>query len=168
MSKNIRAVRIDGNIAYLPLTQGYEAIIDADLAPFLGQWLWQVTIRQDFAYAVGRMGQKRKTQKYLHRVIAAPKAGYHVDHINGNGLDNRRENLRVTTMSQNLMNQRKSRANTSGFKGVSFHKQRQKWRACIKKDGKYMHLGLFNTPEAAYAAYCEASAKLHGEFGRVK
>jgi hypothetical protein len=95
-------------------------------------------------------------------------AGMHVDHINGNTLDNRRENLRSVTHAQNLMNQKLSRANKSGFKGVSMDRSSGKWRAHITKDGIVRQLGYFPTPELAHEAYCTAAAIFHGEFARVR
>ena len=90
--------------------------------------------------------------------------GY-LDHINGDRHDNRIANLRPATRSQNHGNSRRPRHNTSGFKGVT--KVRNKWRAQITKNNRSIHLGTFNTPEAAHAAYCEAAQKLFGEFVRA-
>lgn len=84
-----------------------------------------------------------------------------VDHINGIKNDNRLSNLRCCTNAQNLQNQRKKANNTSGFIGVSFRKTINKFRATIGINGKYSHLGYFDTPEEAHAAYVEAKARLH-------
>lgn len=89
------------------------------------------------------------------------------DHENGVTLDNRRNNLRFATSSQNAMNRRKTSANSSGYKGVHWHKGHQKWCAQIKVNGKSIHLGYFDTPEEAHAAYCEAATRLHGDFARL-
>jgi hypothetical protein len=91
-----------------------------------------------------------------------------IDHVNERKADNRFVNLRKATASENKRNSKRHVDNTSGFKGVGWHKQRGKWRAQIMLCGCCHHLGYFVTPEAAHAAYCEASARLHGEFGRVK
>jgi len=96
-----------------------------------------------------------------------PENGFFVDHINGDGLDNRRQNLRVVTHAQNLMNQRRSAANTSGVKGVSWYRKTSRWKAQIAVFGKKMHIGYYLTKEEAAAAYEEASKRLHGEFGRT-
>ncbi len=85
-----------------------------------------------------------------------------IDHINCNKLDNRRENLRVATRSQNMFNRTAQRNNRSGLKGVT--KRKGKWTARIQKDGIQYDLGLFNTPEEASTAYTEAAEQLHGEF----
>jgi hypothetical protein len=89
-----------------------------------------------------------------------------IDHINGDPLDNRWSNLREATQSQNNWNTRLSRNNTSGYKGVSWHKGERKWDATIMAYGKSHFLGRFKTKEEARDAYIDASKKLHGEFSR--
>lgn len=88
-----------------------------------------------------------------------------IDHINGDVTDNRASNLRLATASQNFGNSRRSKANTSGFKGV--WKRRGKWSADICCNGRRERLGVFETPELAHAAYGEAATRLFGEFARV-
>lgn len=90
-----------------------------------------------------------------------------IDHINGVRTDNRIENLRVATSCENKRNQRMRSANTSGYKGVSFHSPTGKWVAQITVDKKAIHLGLFDTTEEAYVAYCAAAKSMHGEFARL-
>lgn len=106
-----------------------------------------------------------------HRVIWAIVQGEwpmdQIDHINGIRTDNRIENLRAATSLQNNRNLRMSKANSSGYKGVSWHAKTKKWVASIKiDDGERLHLGLHITPEAAHAAYRDAALKHHGEFAR--
>ena len=103
----------------------------------------------------------------LHRFIVDCPKGMVVDHINGNTLDNRRENLRICTPAENTRNYRKPKTNTSGFKGVSWINRFGKWHSAISVNGKNKSLGYFDTPEEAYKAYCEASKKYHKEFGRT-
>lgn len=91
-----------------------------------------------------------------------------VDHIDGNGLNNTRVNLRVANSTENARNTRLRKDNTSGFKGVTWHKKNRKWRAVIKVDGGQKHLGMFDTLEAAYAAYCKAALHYFGEFARLE
>ena len=111
-----------------------------------------------------------KRKKYqVHRIIyemAYRKIPdlYQVDHVNGNRADNRVDNLRLATSSQNRWNSCKPKDNTSGLKGICWHKKSQKWQAYIKIFDKLKHLGLFATKEEAYAARIAAEKKYHGEF----
>jgi len=91
-----------------------------------------------------------------------------VDHINRNPVDDRIENLREATGSQNNANSRMPKTNTSGFKGVTWHKESKKWVGQIKKDGKMHYLGLFADPKKAHEAYCSAAKTLFGEFARTE
>ena len=87
-----------------------------------------------------------------------------IDHINNDPSDNRWKNLRPATKSQNQMNVKRIKSNTSGHKGVTWSKASQKWRASIKANGKQFHLGVFEQIEDAVRAYADAAARLHGEF----
>jgi hypothetical protein len=93
--------------------------------------------------------------------------GIEVDHENRNGLDCRRTNLRLATHRQNIMNTGLRPANTSGYKGVSWDKENQKWRASIRAYGRSYNLGRFSTKEEAARAYNEAASRLHGSFARL-
>ncbi len=176
MPKHIRPIRIEGNIAYVALTKGYEALIDVDDIPLVAGRHWCATIahRPDGSirtvYAVSAFpiegGRRRLT--YLHRLIAGPPDGMHTDHIDGDGLNNRRHNLRHATTAQNNKNLRTSISNTSGVKGVRWCKRDHRWVAQIAVDGRTRTLGYFASIEAAAAAYAAASAELHGEFGRLR
>ncbi len=101
---------------------------------------------------------------YMHRVINDTPKGLHTDHINGDKLDNRRENLRSATRSQNKINAPAPRNNRSGYKGVSFHAKTGTWQAHIGNGNKNKTLGYFKTPEEASEAYQEASLKIYGDF----
>lgn len=90
-----------------------------------------------------------------------------VDHINGNPSDNRIANLRAVTASLNAANSKRRITNRSGYKGVSFNHNLQRWQAGIKVNGRSFHLGLFQAPEEAHAAYVEAAAKYFGEYVRT-
>lgn len=90
-----------------------------------------------------------------------------VDHVDGDGTNNKISNLRAATRSQNMMNTFAQRNNKSGFKGVSLDKPNKKWVAKIQVNGHQKHLGLFKTAAEAHAAYVEATTEHHGEFGRV-
>ncbi len=119
-----------------------------------------------------RVGSIRGRIYKAHRVIWAMNYGAwpidDLDHINLKKSDNRIENLRDANASENASNRSLDAKNTSGFKGVSWHKQRLKWYATITCNGKAHSLGLHSTREDAHAAYCEAAKRLHGEFARTE
>ena len=106
-----------------------------------------------------------------HRAIWAMQTGQWpedvIDHINGNGMDNRWANLRAASKSQNSHNARRRTDNKTGVKGVTKIANAQKWRAEIRVGGRGKYLGVFNCVTAAAIAYARASAELHGEFGRI-
>jgi hypothetical protein len=163
MSK--RPIRVEGNLAYIPLTQGFEAVIDAlDIALAQGK-NWHASRNRKTVYAkIIVCVNGKRTSQYLHRAIIGPE-DLQVDHIDGNGLNNTRANLRTATSQQNRCNQRIRSNNKSGFKGVSWEKEYEKWKAQIKIHGKSKSLGLFVDIEDAIEAYAAASAQMHGEFG---
>jgi len=102
-----------------------------------------------------------------HRLIFLMHKGYlpkTIDHINGDKLDNRIENLRAATVGQNQHNRKTNANNTSGYKGVSWNKARKKWITGIKLEGKRIHLGYFDNVEEAAEAVRKAREELHGDF----
>jgi hypothetical protein len=103
----------------------------------------------------------------MHRLIMNPPEGMHVDHINGDGLDNRRENLRIVTPQQNCANSRKTIMGQSRFKGVAWCAGANKWRAYIAVDRKQQHLGLFADEIAAAEAYDKRAKEVWGEYARL-
>jgi hypothetical protein len=90
-----------------------------------------------------------------------------IDHINSYRTDNRLENLREASRSENQRNSKRHADNVSGKKGVCWHKSVRKWRANIFSDGIHRHLGYFTTPEAAHAAYCAAAREQYGDFANA-
>ncbi len=171
MSTKIRPIRTEGNVAYVPLTRGYEAVIDAaDVALVEGK-NWRAIVRRHTVYAARySTGGTHETREiiYMHRVIIGTGEGMVTDHTDSNGLNNRRANLRQCSVAENCRNKSINRSSKSKLKGVHWAKQKNRWRAVINAGWKNSkHLGYFRTKEAAYAAYCEASSRLHGEFGRT-
>lgn len=135
-----RPIRIDGDVAYVTLSRGHVAIIDAADAPEVGRWNWTADVRPHVVYAK-RHDTASDRQVYLHRAILGDQAaGLDVDHRDCDGLNNRRSNLRTATRLENMRNLRQSRNNLSGIKGVSFHKHSGKWRARIKVAGRKSRL----------------------------
>lgn len=161
----IRPIKIEGNVAYITLTKGREAVIDADNVPLVAGYNWRLG---KGGYAI-RSYRSRGKQfvVYMHREIINCQPGYEVDHVDGDGTNNLRENLRAATKAQNAYNVGPRANNTSGFKGVTFFKPMKKWRSMIMANGKRHYLGYFATPDEAAAAYAQASAALHGEYGRM-
>ena len=167
----LKQVRVEGNLAFVPLTQGYFATIDADDVPIVGGFNWQALVarRADGSvrtvYAVRTERTNGRSRAVLmHRVIGRTPDGFDTDHRDGNGLDNRKANLRTATEAQNSQNARISTRNTSGARGVSWYKKRAKWQAQITAHGKHTFLGYFDTIKEAADAYTVASAGLHIEF----
>lgn len=102
---------------------------------------------------------------YLHwSITGKPAQGFEVDHKNGDKLDNRRENLRVATLSQNRANIGLLSRNKSGFKGVSWHKASNRWGVRVKLHGKVRWVGVFKKKEDAAIAYNKKAKELFGEF----
>ena len=101
----------------------------------------------------------------LHRYLMNPPNDMVIDHINGNPLDNRKSNLRICSQQQNSMNKQNQRRNTtSKYKGVNWHKRRNKWRAGIKINGKYKHIGLYDTELTASIEYDKAALLYFGVY----
>lgn len=141
----------------IPLTQGKYAIVDDSDYALLNQWKWYYRS----GYAVRTSENIR-----MHRFILNAPKGFEVDHINGNGLDNRRCNIRIVTKQQNQWNRGPYKCNKTGFKGVS-RLSSGNFQAAIRKDKKLVYLGFFSDPSDASLAYCKAAAELHGEFART-
>lgn len=150
--------------------KNHEAKVDDDLYEMLSQFKWNiVTSKSGLVYAQTRFKQGNKLTGYLmHRLILKVPVGHpdQVDHINGNTLDNREENLRRVTQSQNKAN-RCSKRGKSKFKGVVWDKQVSKWKSSIGKDHKHINIGRFQTEEEAARAYDKKAIELYGEYAKL-
>lgn len=113
--------------------------------------------------------RNRKVGNQLfHRLIMKAPRGMYVDHINGNTLDNRKINLRLATPTQSRFNSILGKRNKSGFRGISWDKERQLWNARIQINGTTFRLGRFKDKEEAYAAYQKKAKELAGEFAEIQ
>jgi hypothetical protein len=157
----------DDGIVLVPLTQGKFAVIDATDAERVLAFRWHAQHCHGIWYAARNAPRGTRPQKVLmHRVVLGQECP-EVDHINGNGLDNRRSNLRPATRADNSHNCRIQVNNTSGFRGVSWCKRDQKWIAMIRSNVRQLNLGRFATAEEAARAYDAAAVRLHGDFARL-
>jgi len=156
---------MQGDFVEVKLTRGLVAIIDAEDWEMVSQHMWCASRGRNTNYAVTGHGRK---QVRLHRFLLNPPDGMHVDHINGDGLCNRRANLRLCTSSENKRNRRKQPGRSSEFKGVS-KQQRERpkpWLAMIQVDKK-RHARNFATEIEAALWYDEMAKELHGEFAKL-
>lgn len=158
---------------YIQLTQGKQTLVDDEDFEYLNQWKWAYekrynrAVRSVYIKGSGRKNQKNDTW-LMHRLIMNVPANKYIDHINGNTLDNRKQNLRICTHAQNMLNKKQvATNNTSGFKGVSWNKHAGRWMSKINIHRKQLYIGLFDTKEEAALAYNKMALKLHGEFANV-
>lgn len=160
-----KSIRIHGEIAYVPLTRGYEAVIDACDVPIVKCYNWHVDAHKKHFYAAaGAVIDGKPTRIRMHRLLSGADKGQYVDHIDGDGLNNRRDNIRVCRQRDNMRNRKMPTTNSTGYKGVWWDKRINCYRACIRVDDKTMHLGRFDDPSEAHKAYCEAAEKYYGEY----
>jgi hypothetical protein len=155
----------------ITLTQGKFALVDDENYEDLIQFKWcAIRVRNTFyAERSVRVNGKKRIER-MHRRILGLKSGdgKRVDHINHDGLDNRNKNIRICTNRENQQNQTIKRSNnTSGYKGVHWHKQAKKWQAQIQVDSQYKYLGLFKSKVKAAQAYNDAAIKYFGEFANL-
>lgn len=146
----------------ITLTKGQVAIVD-DIDGDLDAYKWSFNIRyalRDLKSEMPGMMHRHIMERMLGRKLAKHEQ---VDHINRNGIDNRRENLRLATAAENTHNQDK-RKSASGLKGAFLHTQTKRWVAKIKVNRKPISLGSYGTPLDAHRAFCIAALKYHGDF----
>jgi hypothetical protein len=151
----------------ISLTQGKFSLVDDEDFDELNQYKWYAHKNKGGIWYVDRtikyVDEKHKTIS-MHRKIMDFPSGKDIDHVNHDGLDNRKCNLRVCTRSQNKKNARLSKNNSSGLKGVHWNKRNKKWMALIAKDKKRIYLGLFDDKTEAGRVVDRKALELFGEF----
>jgi hypothetical protein len=151
------------------LNRGFVAIIDKEDIELVSQFNWNAVLVRNVLYAYTAASARKPLA--MHRLILRPARGVIVDHANGNGLDNRRCNLRIANHSQNAANKRKPQVGraTSTYKGVHWESagsRKRRWRAMIRVNGRRIHLGSFATEVEAAIAYDNAAKEHFGEYAR--
>ena len=153
----------------IPLTQGFYSLVDTEDYYWLNKHKWSVAKRIGVTYAQTANKSDGKWQPILmHKLIMQPPDGFVVDHINENGLDNRRCNLRLSNKAQNVINSSKKKIGNSKYTGVHFSKGTLSWHAYITFDKKRKHIGCFDTEEEARLARAKYEVEYYGDFSRLK
>jgi hypothetical protein len=143
----------------IKLTRNKYALVDDEDYDELNQHKWYAHKTKNTSYV-----RRRQKTIHMHRVIMNPPSHLHIDHIDGNGLNNQKENLRICTGTQNQGNSKIRKDNTSDIKGVSWHKVNNKWVSHISINGKRKNLGYFSDKNEAKNAYTRAAKEHFGEF----
>ena len=162
-----RRIRYGYAFRRIPLTRGKYAIVDPEDYYTHAGYKWHVQEGTRTLYAVRQicLGKRKTKAIHMHREILNAPDGIYVDHINRNGLDNRKANLRLATRRQNARNTPKTNKTTSSkYKGVSLRTRQGKWSATIFADGRNTHLGHFESQIDAAKAYDKAAKKYYGQF----
>ena len=145
----------------ITLTQDKFAIVDDEDYEYLNQWKWYPLQKSTTCYATRH--ENNKIIK-MHRIVMDAPVGMDVHHINGNGLDNTKQNMRVCTRSMHQYNRHPKKGK---YKGVTMSGRTGKWQARIKVNKKYISLGYYTNKEDAARAYDKAVRKYAGEFART-
>lgn len=151
---------------------GLAVLVDEADAEWVQRFAWFVIPDHRTFYALrcvwfGRHVRPHQIQFRMHRELMAVPDGMVVDHIDGNGLNNSRSNLRVCTVTENVRNRQLSLTNTSGYIGVAFFPRTGRWKATIGSVHGNRHLGYFSTALEAALAYDAACRELRGEFAHL-
>lgn len=147
-------------IRFIPLTQGQVAIVDAEDYERLSKYKWYGAKTRGNYYAYRNRNNRTVS---MHREIMGEPKGMCVDHKDGNGLNNRKSNLRICTVAQNIRNRRLV-GGSSRYKGVYFQKSINKWKADITFNGRRIYIGCFADEIDAAKAYDKNAKELFGEF----
>jgi hypothetical protein len=148
------------------LSNGAVALVNDEDYILVSIYTWHENKKGHTSYAVRYNPDHKRTDIYMHRVILCAGCGQEVDHKNGNGLDNRRNNIRICSKITNAQNRQNSWG-SSKYRGISWVKDRNVWSAQIQINGKYIHLGRFDREEDAAYAYNLAATTYFGEFAHL-
>lgn len=152
----------------IKLTQGKIALVDDQNYDWLNQWKWCARRGHGTFYAVRNVSvaKGKREAQYMHRKILGLHSGdkQQTDHIDGNGLNNQRANLRFCTAAQNIQSSRKWKFGVSIYKGIFWRRNDRKWQTQIRVNKKLVHVGLFSSEIEASKAYDAAALKYFGEF----
>jgi len=155
----------------IELTQGKIALVDDCDFDTISKYKWYAVHYKKIWYAerMSTLPSGRRCTIRMHRQILglSYKDGNYVDHINHNGLDNRKNNLRICTQTYNCYNKRHQESKSSSFQGVSWCNKRRRWRACITYKNKQKFLGYFDVEKDAAEAYNIAAEKCFGAFASL-
>lgn len=152
----------------IPLTQGKVALIDDDMFDRVSYFKWSADKSGKNYYARTNIGVDGKEKSFkIHQLLLGFPKNCDIDHINGDGLLNTKDNLRLCSHSENCRNSSLKINNVSGFRGVHWHKNNKKWVAQINKNGKRVNLGYFINIEDAVIVFNKASKEIYKEFSRV-
>jgi hypothetical protein len=163
----MKTIKLSGKYA-----NGRVALVDDEDFPALSAYTWRAWMKRlpsgkivgPYARRTVYMKEGRRGAQLMHTAITGWPM---VDHINHDGIDNRRENLRPATIAQNNHNQRPRMGHSSRYKGVTWNRQRSKWQAAIKVKGENRYLGMYISEEEAALAYNAAALEAYGEYAYV-